>query len=127
MGADMLIRDLYLPAGTTLDLATAEATAGELCRHATLDDPASCSTKSGSATPGSPTSTTGPSRPCSAAPTRCARPPSTTCTGCSTRSPHRRDVARFRFDNDGGSGVGVDAYVPGAECSSTGTRGFQHR
>jgi hypothetical protein len=38
MGSDMLIRDLYLPAGTTLDPAAAEATAGELCRRATLDD-----------------------------------------------------------------------------------------
>jgi hypothetical protein len=38
MGSDMLLRDLYLPAGTTLDLAAAKTTAGELCRHADVDD-----------------------------------------------------------------------------------------
>ena len=38
MGSDRLVRDLDLPAGTTLDLAAATATAGALCRHAALDD-----------------------------------------------------------------------------------------
>ena len=38
MGSDMYLRDLYLPAGTTVDLAAAKTTAGELCRTATIDD-----------------------------------------------------------------------------------------
>jgi hypothetical protein len=38
MGSDMYLRDLYLPAGTGLDLAAAKTTAGNLCRAATIDD-----------------------------------------------------------------------------------------
>src|SRR5215212_5029591 len=38
MGFDMLVRDLYLPAGITLDLAAARAAVTRLCRTASLDD-----------------------------------------------------------------------------------------
>ncbi len=38
MGFDMLVRDLYLPAGTTLDLAAARAAVTRLCLTASLDD-----------------------------------------------------------------------------------------
>lgn len=38
MGADMLLRDLYLPAGTGIDLAAAKAAASSLCRAATVTE-----------------------------------------------------------------------------------------
>ena len=38
MGADMLLRDLYLPIGTTLDLPAAKAAISDLCRQATVAD-----------------------------------------------------------------------------------------
>jgi len=38
MSSDMSLRDLYLPADTTVDLAAAKAKASDLCRHATVED-----------------------------------------------------------------------------------------
>ncbi len=38
MGCDMHLRDLYLPADGTVDLAAAKTTASDLCRNATMED-----------------------------------------------------------------------------------------
>jgi hypothetical protein len=114
MGFDMLVRDLYLPAGTTLDLAAATATVSRLCRTASLDDlrtllDTDVLTDAGvAADPGWAEHALLSSAP--------------DLRAAAEQQLHRqlhqfaaslsgRDVARFRFDSD--AGTGVEAYVTG--------------
>src|SRR4051794_37600621 len=118
MGFDMLVRDLYLPAGTTLDLAAATTTAGELCRTAPIDDLRILLDEDWI----SYDSLTDPDDRTDQALTIRAATLRTAAEHALhhlldrfAASLQRRDVARYRFDNgtdDDGHG-GVDAYVTG--------------
>ena len=130
MGSDMLLRDLYLPTGTTVDLAATKRTAGDLCRNATVEDLRILLDEDwisdGLADPDGWTD--------QALTVRAG-----TLRAAAEHRLHRlldgfaaslqgRDVARFRFDNStaddsdsgGFSGGGVDAYVTGGLSSGGG-------
>jgi hypothetical protein len=116
MGSDMLLREVYLPAGTTLDLAAAKRTAGELCRTATVDDLRILLDEDWI----DDDSLTDPDDWTDQA---LAARAETLRTAAEHRlhqlldgfaaSLQGRDVARFRFDNATDSAGSVDAYVTG--------------
>ena len=122
MGSDMLLRDLYLPAGTTLDLAAATRTASELSRTATIDDLRILLNEDwiddDSLT--DPDDWTDQALTIRAATLRTAAEQRLhRLLDTFAASLQGRDVARFRFDNaasDDDSG-GVDAYVTGGLSS----------
>ena len=117
MGFDMLVRDLYLPAGATLDLAAATTTASALCRTATIDDLRILLDEDWI----SHDSLTDPDDCTDQALTIRAETLRTAAEHQLHRlldsfaaSLQRRDVARFRFDNaTDNTGGGLDAYVTG--------------
>jgi hypothetical protein len=116
IGSVRPLRDLFLPAGTTLDLAVATTTVGELCRRADLDDlrilldedwiSADSLTDRGDWTGEAITAAAESLR--AAAEDRLRR-----LLDGFAASLQGREVARFHFDNDTDSGGSVDAYVTG--------------
>jgi hypothetical protein len=125
MGSDMVLRDLYLPAGTTLDLAAAKTTAGELCRTATIDDLRILLSEDwidddGLTDPDDRTDQALVAR--AETPRRGAEQGLHQLLDEFAASLQGRDVARFRFDNtaDDNDGGGVDAYVTGGLSSGGG-------
>jgi hypothetical protein len=125
MGSDMLVREVYLPAGTTLDLPAVKIAASELCRTATIDDLrilleedwisddslTDLDDWTAQATTGRAEKLRG------SAENRLHE-----LLDEFAASLQARDVARFRFDNgtDSGAGGGVDAYVTGGLSSGDG-------
>lgn len=108
MSASMSMHDLYLPAGTTFDLARAEAVAAQLCRQAGRDDIVTLITHGwiddDTATDAAP-------------PYRLAERREQASRALRhhvqrlARSLTGRDVLRFRFDPQ--DSPGVDAYMTG--------------
>ena len=116
MGFDMLVRDLYLPAGTTLDLAAARAAVTRLCRTAGLDDLRTL-LDNDVITDDTLTGPDGSDRALTARADglrTAAEQQLHRLLQAFASSLRRRDVARFRFDHD--TGTGVDAYLTGG-CS----------
>jgi hypothetical protein len=117
MGSDMLLRDLYLPAGTTLDLAAARTTAGDLCRTATIDDLRILLNEDWISLDSltDPDDWTDEALTVHAYPLRgAAEDRLHRLLDGFAASLHGRDVARFRFDNPiADDDSGVDAYVTG--------------
>jgi hypothetical protein len=125
MGSDMYLRDLYLPAGTALDLAAAKTTAGELCRHATTDDLRILLDEDWISHDGltDPDDWTDQALTAAAETLRdAAEHRLHQLLDDFAASLHGRDVARFRFDNPTADDEsGVDAYVTGGLSSGGGT------
>jgi hypothetical protein len=115
MGSDMYLRDLYLPAGTTIDLAAATTTAGELCRHADIDDLRILLDEDWiSADSLTDTDDWTDEAIAAAEPLRAAAEDRLhRLLDGFAASLQGRDVARFRFDNAANDNGGVDAYVTG--------------
>ncbi len=116
MGSDMLLREVYLPAGTTLDLAAAKATASALCRTATIDDLRLLLNEDwidddSLTDPGDWTDEALAAR--AETLRRGAEHGLHQLLDEFAASLQGRDVARFRFDNAANYGGGVDAYVTG--------------
>jgi hypothetical protein len=130
MGSDTRLRDLYLPAGTTLDLAVAKRTAGEPRRTATIDGLRILLDENRI----SHDSLTDPDdRTDQALTIRTATLRTATehrlhqALDRSAVSLQGRDVTWFRFDDatDNTSGGGVDAYVTGGlSCGDNPTGGY---